>query len=285
MQRSRHALVAGLVIAGWATAFTASPVPASTFSASAGGLGAGGSTPQQVLDAPYGGPGGAWVASAVADRGILRAKAFVQSVAGCGCTPNISGGASDIVSATDVVITGPAGPATVPGTIHLVLEGSLAATGPNPWSSIKVSTYVTGPDNVSHSGAAYLSGGSVVSSGILAGQSSPTFNRNLDVDLGALPVGTPFTIVFDLAVQADGTAFYLTYNTGTADFFTAAGLHFPGSAAIVLASSVETLGPVFTLPLGYTSNIPSLNVVDNLWTGGTTPARATTWGRLKRIFR
>ena len=285
MQRMRGGLLMCAAMAVAAIGAATAPVHASTFVVSAGAIGTGGSTPQQVLNAPYSGPGGAGAASGAADRGILRAKAFIQSVAGCNCTPNISGGAGAWLYATDVVISGPAGPATVPATIHLVLDGSLAATGPNPWTAVKVSMYVTGPDNVTQSGIAYLSDGAVGSSGILAGQSSLTFHRNVDVDLGNLPVGTPFTIIFNLGAQADGSSWHLTYNTGTVDFFTSGGLHFPGSASMALSSSTEAPGPVFTLPAGFTSNIPSMDVVDNYWTGAVTPVRNTTWGRLKSIYR
>lgn len=274
------AMVAAAVIAAGATA-----VHGSTFSANAGAVGANGSTPQQVLDAPYSGPGGAGVASAAADRGILRARAYIQSVAGCFCTPNISGGAGGWLYATDVVISGPAGPASVPATLHLVLDGNLDATGPNPWTTTKVSMYVTGPDNVTHSGYVYLSGGVVAGVDLLAGIALPSFSFPVDVDLGLVPLGTPFTIVINLGAQADGSSWYLTYNTGTADCFTTGGLHFPGNASPVVYGLPKSAGPVFTLPAGYTSNIPSMNVVDNYWTGVATRTRPGTWGRVKSLYR
>lgn len=285
MLRMSCRLMMCAVVAAAAITADAAAVQASTFSASAAAVGASGSTPQQVLDATYSGPGGTGLASAIADRGILRAKAFIQSVAGCFCTPNISGGAVSLVYATDVVISGPGGPASVPATVHVVLDGNLDATGPNPWTATKVSMYVSGPDNVTHSGYVYLSGGVAAGVDLLAGIVSNSFSFPIDVDLGLVPVGTPFTIVFYLGAQADGSSWHLTYNTGTADSFTSGGLHFPGNPPPVLNALPESAGPVFTLPAGYTSNIPSMNVVDNYWTGAATRTRPGTWGSVKSLYR
>ena len=91
--------------------------------------------------------------------------------------------------------------------------------------------------------------------------------------------------VRDLGAQADGSSWYLTFNTGTADSFTSGGLHFPGNPPPVLNALPESAGPVFTLPAGYTSNIPSMNVVDNYWTGAATRTRPGTWGSIKSLYR
>ena len=162
-------------------------------------------------------------------------------------------------------------------TMCAVLAAAVIAAGAAAVqaSTFSVSAAVTGPDNVTHSGYAYLSGGVISGVDLLAGISSSSFSFPIDVDLGLVPLGSPFTIVMNLGAQADGSSWHLTYNTGTADGFTAGGLHF----------QVNTAGPVFTLPVGYTSNIPSMNVVDNYWTGVATPARTTTWGRVKSLYR
>lgn len=275
---------------GLFTMLLATPALATTFQVDVVGLGtASGPIPQELLNGAFGGSlGTTGVASADAERGILRAKSFIQNPISCNCSPQTDHlvGGTATVQVDDAIIIGPAGVTQVATTLHLVLDGTLAISGAFPWGARLEASVACGSGG--DGGAIALSGDGLIAVGMFAGQSSPLISRAIDIAT-TVPVNTPFTMTFTMSALVGGTAGSTVVNTATANFFDAGGLHFPSSVPLGGISDLALAGntaPVFTLPDGYTAEIPSLNVVNNVWTtGNPLPVENSTWGRVKSLYR
>lgn len=245
------------------------------------------------------GPLALGVASAAADRGILKARSscytartpFVYP----GPFPNLESGVAQF-EANDFRIRGPANPAGVPATLHMVLDGLIESIGfdqfgqpINYTSGASVGVQVgTHPPFF---GDIHLDlGHEWVSTGILTVQTGPGgMSVALDLDLSGLPVDVDLSFSAALEAYVAGGGFQAS-SVAQSNFFDNGGLHFPLTASFGAAASHGNhsagAAAVFTLPPGYTADIPSLNVVDNAWIGGTVVAvQPKTWGNVKNLYR
>jgi hypothetical protein len=286
---SRTSIVSSLGLA-LVCLLLAFPVFATTFSVDVVTLGtASGPIPQALLDGAFAGSlGTTGVASASSERGILRAKSFIQNPISCNCSPqtdHLVGGTATVL-VDDAMIIGPPEVTQITTTLHLVLDGTLAITGAFPWGTRLEATILCGTGG--GQGFIVLRGDGLLSGGIFAGQSSPIVSRAIDIAT-TVPVNTPFSMSFSMSALVGGTAGSTVVNTATINFFDAGGLHFPASGPFSMAGGGNLGGnaaPVFTLPDGYTAQIPSLNVVDNVWTtGNPLPVENSTWGHVKSLYR
>jgi len=285
LSRSVRLLLIGLFAMVFAT-----PAFPQTFHVSVAGLGdATGSTPQSLLDGLFTGSlGTTGMASASADRGLLRAKSACENPVSCLCTPQIDpalGGTAEL-HVFDALIVGPPEVTEIATVLHLVLDGTLALAGPSPWGGRLEVTVACGTGG--GFGYIVLSGDGLLSGGILAGQATPSVSRVIDLAT-TVPVNAPFAMSISMVAVVGGTSLGTTVNSAAVNFFDGAGLHFPATVPLVgERGHLSSAGadPVFTLPDGYTSEIPSLNVVDNVWTtGNPVPTENTTWGRVKNLHR
>jgi hypothetical protein len=199
-------------------------------------------------------------------------------------------GGQVVLGIDDAVISGPASATSVPAILHMVLDGNLTSSEPPSWKAQTSVQIICGSANASGYIQVYGSEeGAVVftATGLLAEQAGPgAVSIPIDLDCGLLPVNSAFDIYIfmDATVGPNGG---LNRGSAESNFFDGGGLHFPASGPFNADSSNHSAGagPVFTLPPGYTVNIPSLNVVDNTWHGGTVSVQHHAWTAVKNLYR
>jgi len=268
----------------------ACPASAQTFRVDVAGLGTAiGTTPQALLGGHSNGPLGSTLdASAVCDRGILLGKAACQNPISGLTTPQVgpAGGSATIV-ADDLIISGPAAPATINVTLHLFLDGSMSVDALGFYHSrLELSVIVAGQGG---SGILSMGNPEFFSSGILAGFGPGSGARAINLNL-SVPVNQPFSFTATLAATVGGTGDGTMVHNASSNFFDLGGLHFPisGQAATIIGP-IDVNGsaaPVFTLPAGYTADSATLNIANNFWQGSLpTASKDRSWGYLKDLYR
>jgi len=232
---------------------------ASTYVATAGGVNdAGDTAPRQVIDQPASGSlDSHGTSSARTTEGVLMTRNYFENPISCLCTPQGSATSQATLTATDVVITGPAG--VVHGVLHLRLEGAMRNAGDHPWyAGLELAVF---PQGSSYFGRINLyPDGHVETSGVLSGVPGGSMNVALDLPFD-WATGTPQTIYMDLQTSAGGQSLGTTVNSATCDLFEdqdgdgVSGLHLANGTVAV------------TLPAGYSMNSTQLAITNNMWRG------------------
>lgn len=195
-----------------------------------------------------------------AGEGCVQGYGRIDAFWASGYSGSYSGIMRSRAQATDFVVTGPAGPATVPGTLNMRFRGVLSKdggyggnNGHGAWVNLRA-----GVGGLFVDGSYWLGNATAGGSGVLASAPGPVID--LPVTLSAnFSLDTPFTVY--LQVEAGGYC----YGNGNVS---------PGMVSSELRgtdpsgeprgfSLVEVNGQVLTLPPGYTVNAPSWGIVDN----------------------
>ena len=250
-----------------------------------------GSVPQQLLNGHVvGGLGTSVDASGVSDRGILLVKAVCQNPPSCLCTPQISPlqGAQAVLIADDIVISGPASPAAVSVTMHLILDGTISIDAPGFWGS-RLQLNISVPGGGGSGLLAFNGSGDFFAFGLLSGYGPGPGPRAINLNMN-VPVNQPFGMNAIIAASVVGTSLGNATHTAICNFFDGGGLHFPAAGLVsTIAGPIHVSGgaaPAFGLPAGYTADSPTLNIANNAWQGQLpTGAAKTSWGRLKSLYR
>lgn len=164
----------------------------------------------------------------------------------------------------DFIVTGPAGPSTVPISVNALIEGGVAASmgsGSSPTSRLGGSVQFYIESGLQNDFFWTISYGGTYGLSINAGE-GPVYDRtgllaNFDgstvvtTGLFNVPVNTPFAIRFGM-----NTATVLRTRYGSV-FSMEVGVDFSDTAKF------PTDGPAFNLPAGYTINSVDAGIVDN----------------------
>lgn len=206
-------------------------------------------------DSAAGDPATLGVGSSEASIFGLKSSSYSRATNESNHLLNFTNSTSAIAVWKDFIVTGPAGPSTVPISVKSLIEGSIAASmgsGYSPTSRLggSVQFYIeSGLQNdffwtISYGGTYEVSvtpsGGPVYdNTGLLA-----NFDGSTVVTTGvfSVPVNTPFAIRFGLS-----TAMVLRTQYSSV-FSMEVGVDFSHTAKFV------TDGPAFSLPVGYTIN-------------------------------
>ena len=195
--------------------------------------------------------------SAGIDRGIMKSFASASNPITGANSPRIDVDCLDQIQFYDTSCpTCPYDATLYPAVMHTRLTGRLVHSGSAPFVvSIRL-TVSTGHGLVE--GTATLDASGLTTTGVLSGAPADLDGYLVDfpllLNLGSLPGGP---ILMMMETKIGGTASGTEVNTAAADF---GGLGW----------QVEPFGPVFSgLPPGVTVDIPSLNIQDNHWRGGT----------------
>jgi hypothetical protein len=168
----------------------------------------------------------------------------------------------------DFLITGPASPGVVTGSLHLRLSGALSLDGGFPGngahaSRVGVAVNVRGaqypyPGYAQTDGDYRYTNGGPYSSGCLAGASGPSLDVPITLT-GSFPVNTQFSV--SLRVDAGGTPYGNGYFNPGLTLCDAGGSPGGLEGAGLKLESVD--GQIMTLPAGYTLDSPDWGIVDN----------------------
>jgi FlgD Ig-like domain len=189
-----------------------------------------------------------------------------------------------ITTTDDFLITGPAGPSTVPGVLNLRMQESFELQGgfPGDWSHLG-NVNVVAEARASFwpfGGIAFLTGdyrytnAGALGTGALEGQSGAALDAPLSLAAN-FPVNVPFTV--RLRLESTGSA----YGNGSCNPGLVA-CHGGGISTAPFGAGLRlTLvdGRFMTLPAGYTLNVPSWGIVDN--TSTVTGVNAIAPGRMR----
>lgn len=188
---------------------------------------------------------------------------------------NFTNSTSAIAVWKDFIVTGPAGPSTVPISVNALIEGSIAASiaqGSSPTSRLGGSVEFYIESGLQNDFFWTISYGGTYGLSITAGD-GPVYDRtgllaNFDgstvVTTGVfnVPVNTPFAIRFGL-----NTTTVLRTQYGSISSMEV-GVDFSHTAKFV------TDGPAFNLPVGYTINSVDAGIVNNAY---VVPEPSTIW--------
>ena len=261
MRLISSALIAVTIVSALAAApATAAP----TYTIRIQGDGLSGSLPfrrDSIFTLPPSNGTGEYTAGGYAGPGYVAVRGHVDWLWSSILSGGNTGTTYCTAQATDFVITGPAGPTTVSGTLHLRVKASLAKAGGFPDSPSHsadltfnvVSNGISGTGAYSHNNLA--SGGTGVLGGLT---NSPDFDVPFTIS-GTFPVGSPFG-AFMFLRGSDGTYGTVVYNPGMVETDAGGG---PGDRTGRGLRLDASSGEVMTLPPGYTLNSPSWGVVNN----------------------
>lgn len=204
---------------------------------------------------------GAFAASALARPGVLRSDSGASADVPRGSFVDIIVVAQTLHSSfllDDVMISGGAPGEVIMTSANVSLGGVIGGllTGINPTFAADAHVGVSGTGN--------LSGSLTIRNGVEILESTGIFSSSGPgaVDIQAttpsfpVTVGVPLTIAFNLETSALVT----TGAVGTPPSFASAFADF--------SVGFPTVGPVFNLPPGFTTNSPDGFIVDNRFTGG-----------------
>jgi hypothetical protein len=199
--------------------------------------------------------------SAYAGPGYVAPYARIDCTWWGGFSGAFSGKTRARMSTNDFIVTGPAGPSSVPGTIQLRVRLALDRTGGYANNNGHLATFSVNASTLYSGVQGSLSYGNfnLFGSGCFAGVSSP--NVDMIVPLtGNYPVNVPFSITIDTEAPV------ATYGNATVNpgMTVSDGGGAPG-APNGRGLQLETGGPVMLLPAGYTLNSASWSVVNNIY--------------------
>jgi hypothetical protein len=161
----------------------------------------------------------------------------------------------------DFVISGP--PGSVTGTLHFRVKAALAKGGGfdgNGAHQAHLDCTVSANFN-NYSGSLAVGNGGISGTGTLAGWSSSTLDKAIDIT-ASFPVGAPL-LVYMVLDAVDFTYGNVFVNPGWVETDAGGNSDQYGGAGLKL---VEVGGQVMTLPPGYTLNSTNFGVVDNHFT-------------------
>ena len=197
--------------------------------------------------------------------GFIFSRSFVQYRLNQAFPDNPSGfglNANSVADAvwSDIVVSGPSGPASVPFSINVLLDGfdilgsigGVGGTSANTYASFnaRINGVVAATGNYVRT----VTGGgptqTPIADGVFAGfDGSAAF----ETDAVMVPVNTPFSISVQLQTYAHVDATYTQSGT------TSALMNFGDTA------SLATTGPAFNVPAGYTVNSAAAGVTNNVF--------------------
>ncbi|HZZ41293.1 MAG TPA: hypothetical protein VFE58_00010 [Tepidisphaeraceae bacterium] len=163
------------------------------------------------------------------------------------------------VTINDLIVNGPASPANVTTSLHMHLDGTLAAStalntgSPGMSSDTSISATLVYGSNTIGSGtlSASSSNGSAPTTSSTGWLSNFTGNQDIVSSPFSVPVNTLFSVTFTLSITSQ--AILNGDDAGLAQTYADFGNTF----------SFATDSPVFDLPTGYTANSPSANLIAN----------------------
>jgi len=172
-----------------------------------------------------------------------------------------SGQTRSRAQADDFVISGP--PGSVSATLHFRVRANLGNGGGfvgNGAHQSRLDLFVSANNNLS-TGSLIVGNGGISASGSLAGWSTPTLDKVIDISAN-FPVGVPFVVYMTL--DAMGFTYGNVFvNPGSVECDAGGNSSQYAGAGLAL---VEVGGQMMTLPPGYTLNSTSFGVVDNHFT-------------------
>jgi hypothetical protein len=196
---------------------------------------------------------------AIAGPGFIMVSAQLDCTWGGGFSGSFWGKTRASATAYDFIVTGPAGPSSVPGTLHVRVRVNLDRSGGYPNNGAHNAAFQLNTSTL-YSGALgtiTYSNSSLSGSGCFAGVSSPFVD--VDVPLtGNYPVNVPFS--FQMYLEAIPNAYgNAAYNPGLV------AITGGGASDDQSGRGVRLDSPVMTLPAGYTLNSVSWGIVNNTY--------------------
>ena len=202
----------------------------------------------------------AFIGNGFAHRGHVGGFARIDCIWTTGFSGTYGQQMESRAQATDFLITGPAGPTTVSGTLHLRVTADLDKGGGAIGNDAHGARLVLTVDahGAAVTGGYFHGNNTSGGDGVLAGVPGPQLDQPFTLS-GTFPVGSPFTVT--LRMETGGYAYgAITRSPGFVE--TDAG----DAAGDVTGRGLrleEVGGRVMDLPEGYTLNSESWGVVDN----------------------